>query len=105
MLCVTHKQKQIKSVAEMSVKEQQELNKIKKQNPYGMMVLILGLLSFLFGPRFVIIPVITIIFGLLTIRTFDKKAEDNPWTFYIGLALASYGLYLFIMGYLHEVII
>lgn len=89
----------------MSVKEEQELNKIKKQNPYGMIVLIMGLVSFLFGPRFVIISVITIIFGLLTIRTFDKKTEDNPWTFYIGLALASSGLYLFIKGYIHEVII
>lgn len=97
--------KENKSVGDIPIKEQKELNKIKKQNPYGMIVLIMGLVSFLFGPSFVIIPVITIIFGLLTIRTFDKNTEDNPWTFYIGLALALYGLYLFIKGYVHEVII
>lgn len=97
--------KKNKSLSDISIKEQQELNKIKKQNPYGMIVLIMGLVSFLFGPRFVIIPVINIIFGLITIRTFDKKTEDNPWTFYIGLALASYSLYLYIKGYVHEVII
>ncbi|QOY38096.1 cell division protein FtsK [Anaerobacillus isosaccharinicus] len=94
-----------KSPGDLSIEEQQELSKIKKQNSYGMIVLTMGLISFLFGPRFVVIPVITILLGLLTIRTFDKATEDNPWTFYIGLGLAAYGLYLFIMGYVHEVII
>ncbi len=100
---VTNKEE--KSAADFSINEQHELDIIKKQNPYGMIVLIMGLVSFLFGPRFVIIPVITIILGLLTIKTFNKKTQDNPWTFYIGLALATYGLYLFTKGYIHEVIV
>ncbi|MFA9558275.1 cell division protein FtsK [Evansella sp. AB-rgal1] len=100
-----NKNKENIDIDDMSVEEQRELSGIKKQNPYGLIVLIMGLISFLFGPRFVIIPVITIILGLFTIRTFDKKTEDNPWTFYMGIALACYGLYLYIMGYEHEVII
>ncbi|WP_235848970.1 MULTISPECIES: cell division protein FtsK [Bacillaceae] len=88
---------------DLSIEEKEELNKIKKQNPYGLIVMLMGLTSFLFGPRFVIIPIVTILFGLLTIRTFDKVREDNPWTFYVGLGLAIYGLYLFITGYEHDV--
>ncbi|MDG5789082.1 cell division protein FtsK [Evansella sp. AB-P1] len=90
---------------DISVEEKKYIDNIKKQNPYGIITLMMGGVSFLFGPIIVFLPIATLLFGLLTFRTFDRKIEDNPWTFYIGIGLAGYGLYLFITNYQHEIIL
>ncbi len=97
--------KSLKKVDDMTEEEKLYLSEIKRQNPYGIITMLMGLISFLFGPIFVVIPICTIFFGVITLRTFNKITEDNPWTFYIGLALAFYGLILYFTSGPHNVII
>lgn len=66
------------------------------ENPYGMIVLFMGGLSFMKGYQYVFIPIITIIFAIITYRTFDKERDDNPFPFYIGVILALIGIFTFI---------
>ncbi|MFY0781760.1 hypothetical protein AB1K18_16015 [Peribacillus simplex] len=54
------------------------LNTIKGQNPYGMLTLLLGLASFIFGPQYIIIPIVSLLLGFITYRTFDSETEKNP---------------------------
>lgn len=42
------------------------LNTIKGQNPYGMLTLLLGLASFIFGPQYIIIPIVSLLLGFIT---------------------------------------
>jgi hypothetical protein len=81
---------------DITPEEQAHIDSIKGNNPYGMIVFFLGGLSFIIGYMYVFIPIITIIIGLLTFRTFDKEKEDNRWSFYIGIILALIGISLFI---------
>lgn len=85
----------------LTPEEIEHLNTIKGQNPYGMLTLLLGLISFLFGPQYIIIPIVALLFGFITYRTFDYEKEDNPWTFYIGLLFAFIGLILNFLHYVH----
>ncbi|HJF32186.1 MAG TPA: cell division protein FtsK [Sporosarcina psychrophila] len=88
----------------LSDDEKEYIDKIPSQNPYGLIGLILGGIAFTFGPRYGFIPVITLIFCIVTFFTFDKEKEDNPWTFYVGITLASIGLIMFISGEVHHLI-
>jgi hypothetical protein len=81
---------------DITPEEQAYIDSIKGQNPYGIIVLFLGGLSFAKGYLYIFIPIITILFGIITYRTFDREKEDNPWTFYIGIFLALLGVYMFI---------
>ncbi|MCM3619905.1 cell division protein FtsK [Sutcliffiella horikoshii] len=87
---------------EMTREEKDYINQIKRQNPFGLIVFLLGGASFAFGPRFILLPLLTIILFFLTFGTFDKEKEDNPWTFYIGLGLSVIGLYMNLYELLHE---
>lgn len=89
----------------LSDEEQKYIDSLPKQNPYGLVAMVLGGLSFTFGPGYGFIPIISILFCLFTYRTFDKEKEDNPWTFYIGLMLSIIGLVLFIRGEVHQLIV
>jgi hypothetical protein len=89
----------------ISAQEKEYIESIKGQNPYGILGLIMGGVSFAFGPQYGFIPVFTIIFCIVTYFTYDKDTEDNPWTFYLGLSLSSIGLYMFIVGKLHHLIL
>lgn len=75
------------------------------QNPYGLIGMILGGIAFTFGPEYGWIPVITLLFCVITFFTFDKEKEDNPWTFYLGIALSIIGLVMFIIGETHQLIL
>lgn len=75
------------------------------QNPYGLIGMIMGGIAFTFGDRYGFIPVIALIFCIVTFFTFDKEKEDNPWPFYVGIILSLIGLYLFITGQVHSLII
>ena len=75
------------------------------QNPYGLIGLMLGGIAFTFGPQFGFIPVITLIFCIVTFFTFDKEKEDNPWPFYLGIVLSLIGLCMFIIGATHRLIL
>ncbi|QFT87971.1 hypothetical protein FIU87_04815 [Bacillus sp. THAF10] len=86
----------------LTEEEAEHLSTIKRQNPFGLVVLILGGASFTFGPVSLTIPVTTIILFLISFGTFDKNREDNPWTFYIGLGLSFIGLWMNINEMLHE---
>lgn len=55
-----------------------QLKTIKGQNPYGMLTLLLGLASFIFGPQYIIIPIVSLLLGFITYRTFDSDTEKNP---------------------------
>lgn len=73
---------------DLTEEEVEDLNKIKSQNPFGMVALIGGAASISFGLNIAIIPFTTIAYCILTFGTFDKEKEDNPWTFYLGFVLA-----------------
>lgn len=88
----------------LSDKEKEYLDRIPTQNPYGLIGMILGGIAFTFGPQYGFIPVITLAFCVVTIFTFDKEKEDNPWPFYVGIILSLIGLIMFINGELHELI-
>lgn len=90
---------------EMSEADKAYLDRIPKQNPFGLLAMVLGGLSFTFGPAYGYIPVISLIFCVLTYRTFDKKKEDNPWTFYIGFILSAIGLFMYLLGIAHDLIV
>lgn len=83
-----------KDHAEISEADRAYINSIKGQNPFGIMAMFIGGVSFAFGPIFVAFPIITILFCILTFGTFDKETEDNPWTFIIGFCLALIGLFI-----------
>lgn len=95
--------KSSKEMDDLTEEEEIYLAQIKRQNPYGIITMLMGLVSFLFGPIFVVIPICSLFFGLITIRTFNRKKEDNPWTFYIGLGMAFYGLILYFTSGPHNV--
>lgn len=85
--------------------EKEYLDRIPKQNPYGLIGLILGGVAFTFGPEYGFIPVMTLIFCIGTFFTFDRETEDNPWTFYLGITLSLIGLIMYIMGEAHRLIL
>ncbi|WP_201716127.1 cell division protein FtsK [Rossellomorea arthrocnemi] len=85
--------------------EKDYIENIKKANPYGLIVMIVGGISFAFGPKYVILPILTILFSSLTIWTFDKETEDNPWTFIVGLILAFTGLGMYLQGVVHHLVL
>ncbi len=88
--------------SDMSEEENNHLDGIKRQNPFGIMVLVLGGASFAFGPEYKSIPIFTMLFCLATIGTFDKEKEDNPWTFIIGFGLSVIGLYMYLNKVYHS---
>ena len=89
----------------LSEEEKEYMDGILTQNPYGMIGLVLGGIAFVFGPTYGFIPVISLIFCLVTIFTFEKDREDNPWPFYGGILLSLIGLIMFISGEEHRLIL
>lgn len=88
--------------SDMSEEENNHLDGIKRQNPSGIMVLVLGGASFAFGPEYKWIPIFTMLFCLATIGTFDRVKEDNPWPFGIGFGLSVIGLYMYLVKVYHD---
>ncbi|MBT2663342.1 cell division protein FtsK [Bacillus sp. ISL-45] len=89
----------------LSEADREYINRIKGQNPFGIISMFIGGVSFAFGPIYVAFPIIIIIFCFLTCGTFDREKEDNPWTFIIGFCLALIGLFLYLRGVVHELIV
>lgn len=89
----------------LSDKEKEYMDRAPTQNPYGLIGLILGGIAFAFGPKYGFIPVITLVFCIVTLFTFDQEKEDNPWPFYLGIALSLIGLSMFIVGETHQLIL
>ncbi|EGQ21687.1 cell division protein FtsK [Mammaliicoccus sciuri] len=89
----------------LSENEKEYLDRIPTQNPYGLIGLIFGGIAFAFGPQYGFIPVITLIFCIVTLFTYDKEREDNPWPFYVGIMLSLIGLIMFIIGEVHQLIL
>ncbi|MGD6968261.1 cell division protein FtsK [Rossellomorea vietnamensis] len=81
---------------DLSQDEKEYLDRIPTQNPYGIAGLFFSGISFMF-PQFGI-SFITLIFCIITVFTFDKEKEDNPWTFLIGIILSLLGINMFILG-------
>ena len=89
----------------ISESDREYINRIKGQNPFGIISMFIGGISFAFGPIYVALPIITIIFCFLTYGTFDSEKEDNPWTFIIGFCLALICLLMYLGGVVHELIV
>jgi hypothetical protein len=89
---------------DFSTSEKEYIDNIKKTNPYGILVFIFGGVSFALGPQYVILPIATLTIAILTIGTFDKEKEDNPWTFMLGSILSLIGLYMNMVGAVHILI-
>ncbi|SFF97382.1 hypothetical protein SAMN05216353_11672 [Halobacillus alkaliphilus] len=86
---------------DLTEEEIKELEKYPSENMFGMAALILGGAGFAFGPQIIIIPLVTLIFGLVTLETFDERRDENRWTSYMGIAFSLMGVVLNIMGYTH----
>lgn len=89
----------------LSDKEKEYIDSLPTQNPYGVIGMILGGIAFTFGPEYGWFPVITLLFCVITLFTFDKEKEDNPWPFYLGIVLSLIGLVMFIIGETHQLIL
>ena len=89
----------------LSNDDKEYIDRKTTQNPYGLIGLMLGGIAFTFGPQYGFIPVITLIFCIVTFLTFDKEKEENPWPFYVGIVLSLIGLYMFIIGATHRLIL
>ena len=81
------------------------LDKIPKQNRFGLLAMFMGGVSFTFGPVYGFLPVISLAFCMLTYKTFDKEKEDNPWPFYIGFILSLIGFLMFLGQVTHQLIV
>lgn len=81
------------------------LDRIPKQNRFGLVAMFMGAVSFTFGPVYGFLPVTSLVFCILTYKTFDKEKEDNPWPFYIGFLLSLIGLLMFIGQVTHQLIV
>lgn len=79
------------------------IEEIPTQNPYGLIGMVMGGVSFIFGYAFVIIPIFTIIFCIVTFFTFDKEKEDNPMTFVMGIMLSLLSMCMYIQGDSHQI--
>jgi uncharacterized RDD family membrane protein YckC len=88
---------------DLSPEDKEYIESIPSQNPYGIAGLIISGIAFAF-PQFGI-SIITLIFCMVTIFTFEKEKEDNPWPFYLGIIISLIGLYMFIIGEIHHLII
>ncbi|MGG0256908.1 cell division protein FtsK [Bacillus toyonensis] len=82
--------------------EKKLIDRIPTQNPYGLIGMFMGGLAFIFVRIIVILPLITIIFCIITFFTFDKEKEDNPMTFFVGIMLSLLGIYMYIAGLSHQ---
>ncbi|WML43247.1 cell division protein FtsK [Neobacillus sp. PS3-40] len=90
---------------ELSDDDIKYIEKAPTQNPYGLIGMLVGGVAFAFGPKYGFIPVINLIFCIVTFFTFDWEKEDNPWPFYVGIILSLIGLSMFIKGEVHHLII
>ncbi|WP_039044246.1 hypothetical protein [Sporosarcina sp. ZBG7A] len=88
----------------ISDKEREQIDSATTQNPYGLIGLMLGASAFIFGPTYGFIPVIALLFCIVTFFTFDKEKEDNPWPFYLGIVFSLIGLSMFMTGQEHVLI-
>jgi hypothetical protein len=79
------------------------INSLPKQNPYGMPGLIFAVLAFLF-PEYGL-SFITLTFCVITFFTFDKEKEDNQFPFVFGILFSLIGLFMFLTGEIHRLII
>ena len=89
----------------LSYDEKEYIDRCPTQNPYGFIGMIIGGIAFAFGPQYGFIPFITLVFCIVTFFTFDKEKEDNPWVFFVGIMLSLIGLYMFLTGQEHHLII
>ncbi len=80
-------------------------DRVTTQNPYGLIGMVLGAVAFVFGPKYGFLPVLSLLFCILTLFTFDKEKEDNPFPFYVGIILSIIGLLMFISGEGHHLIL
>jgi len=86
---------------DISDKGKENMARIPTQNPYGLIGMVLGEIAFILGPQYGFIPVIVLVFCIITLFTFDKEKEDTRIPFYLGIVLALIGLSMFIGGARH----
>ncbi|WP_052115105.1 hypothetical protein [Pontibacillus chungwhensis] len=84
---------------DLSPEEQEYLDGLPKQNHLGILAMFFGGLGFAFGSFYISIPIAALLYSIATVRTFDQKKHDNPWPFFIGLALSTVGIVLHIIQY------
>ena len=81
--------------------EKDYIDSIPSQNSLGIISLLLGGAGFTFGNNHIWIAILSVFFGTISLRTFDKEKHDNPWTFYIGILLGFIGVILNLTQYSH----
>ncbi|TGB03536.1 cell division protein FtsK [Halobacillus salinus] len=100
-LLVNSKLNKMFSEDDLTQAEKDYINSIPSQNSLGIITLLLGGAGFMFGNNHLWIAIISVTFGTISLRTFDKKEHDNPWPFYIGILLGLIGIVLNLTKYSH----
>ncbi|SES62916.1 hypothetical protein SAMN05216389_101143 [Oceanobacillus limi] len=77
------------------------MDELPSENQFGIATLLLGGVGFLFGPQLLFVPIMTLLFGVLTSGTYDRNKEQNPWTFNLGIMFSIIGIVLHQIGYTH----
>ncbi|TFJ93142.1 hypothetical protein [Lentibacillus salicampi] len=86
---------------ELTDKEIKQLNELDSENVFGLPILILGIIGFLFGPQFLFIPIATLLLGVILLGSLDRSKGQNPWTFYMGIMFSIIGIFLHQADYVH----
>lgn len=66
---------------QLSDKEKEYIEQMPTQNPYGLIGMILGGIAFTFGPEYGWIPVITLLFCVITFLLLIRKKKIIPGHF------------------------
>lgn len=93
--------KKADSEDDLTQQEKEYIDSIPSQNLLGIVAMLAGGAGFVFGNHHLWVALVSIVFGVLTLRTFDKEKHDNPWPFYIGISLGIIGVVLNLMQYTH----
>lgn len=89
---------------DLSPEEQEYLESLPQQNHLGILAMFFGGIGFLFGSFYISIPIAALVYSIITVRTFDRQKHDNPWPFFIGVALSTIGIVLHIFKYTQPMI-
>lgn len=62
---------------DLTHQEKEYIDSIPSQNPLGILALLIGGAGFVFCNHHLWIALFSIVFGVLSLRTFDKNKHDN----------------------------
>lgn len=90
-----------RSDEDLTREEKEYIDSLPSQDPLGIIALLFGGAGFAFGDHYLWLAICSVLFGILTLITFDKSKYDNRWPIYTGLLLGAIGVVLNLVDYTH----